>query len=100
MKLLSKFRALSLSILFVFCFFQFSVCVGNEPFENELEVMKGIRTNTEDDFVRDDFNIIAIVCYNDSIISLGYSIMTYREQKKNRVQYQKTFQRCSTRTFE
>lgn len=49
--------------------------------ENELDVMKGIRQNTQADFYRDDFNIIAIISIVISLVSFIFSVATYKEQK-------------------
>lgn len=49
--------------------------------ENELDVMKGIRQNTQADFVKDDFNIIAIFSIIIAFVSFLFSVKTYREQK-------------------
>lgn len=49
--------------------------------EEGLLVIKGIRQNTQPDFIMDDVNVVAFISILIAILSFVISLMTYKEQK-------------------
>lgn len=63
--------------LFVSTSYSFSQSIQ----EDEIQIMKGIRQNTQADFFRDDVNVIAFISILLAGLSFGISYLTYKEQE-------------------